>query len=252
MKGKLLKFKDSRLFGIGLMLLCILIGVGSGASAMTADVVAGESGGVVGVGEIQSSQFSRENSEDLLLNDIEKKVVKIRPMGNPLEQISRYVTRRAAKSQIQQYYSTDVLPVKALLSVAYAEPATGDDHITIDTSADKIFSVKETIIFPEVYGYDDTGTIQTEQFLQAYIVNKASDKKLILKAVNGKTIGGVENSFPALPANTPILRMGRAHNEIDRQTTPYAVVPTKDTQFLQIFKAQIEETTLQSIANIGR
>lgn len=248
MKEKLLKFKDSRVFTVCLMLLCVLLGVG-GANAMTADVVAGEGGGVVGVGEIQSSQFSRENSEDLLLNDIEKKVVKIRPMGNPLEQISRYVTRRTAKSQIQQYYSTDVLPVKAMLSTEYTEPATGEDHITIGTTSDKIFSIKETIIFPEVYGYDETGTVKTEQFFQAYIVNKAADKKLILKAVNGKTIGGVENSFPALPANTPILRMGRAHNEVDRQTTPYAVVPTKDTQYLQIFKAQIEETTLQSIAN---
>ena len=148
MKEKLLKFKDSRLFGIGLMLLCILIGVGSGASAMTADVVAGEGGGVVGVGEIQSSQFSRENSEDLLLNDIEKKVVKIRPMGNPLEQISRYVTRRAAKSQIQQYYSTDVLPVKAKLSAAYTEPATGEDHITIGTDADKNILCKRNYYFP--------------------------------------------------------------------------------------------------------
>ena len=46
-----------------------------------------------------------------------------------------------------------------------------------------------------------------------------------------------------------MLRCGRAHNEVDIQTPAYAQVPTKSTQFLQIFKCQIEETTLQKIAN---
>ena len=249
MKQKILKFKDSGLFVIIVMLLCSLFGVAGDAHALTANVVAGEGGGVIGTDQIQSTQFSRENSPEFLLNEVEKKVVMIRPMGNPLEQISRYVTRRKSNSQIVEFASTDVLPVTANLNVGYTEPSTGEDHITIGTTLDKIFSVKETIIFPEVRGYDKTGTIQTEQFFQAYIVNKAADKKLIIKAVNGKTIGGVKGSFPTLPANTPILRMGRAHNEIDRQTPPYAVVPTEDNQYLQIFKAQIEETTLQKISD---
>jgi hypothetical protein len=33
------------------------------------------------------------------------------------------------------------------------------------------------------------------------------------------------------------------------RTSPYAVVPTKSTQYLQVFRCQIEESTLQKIAN---
>ncbi|MFT3994400.1 MAG: DUF5309 family protein [Dysgonomonas sp.] len=248
MKQKIKLFKESGLFMVVVMLLCSFVGVAD-IGAMTADVVPGANAGVTETNQINSTQFSRENSEDLLLNDIEKKVVKIRPMGNPLEQLSRYATRRSATSQIQQYYATDVLPVMTTLKTAYTAPGTGEDHVTIDTNNNNIFSAKETIIFPEVLGYDETGTLQTEVYFQAYITKKADDKKLILKAVNGQNIGGVMNSIPSLPANTPILRCGRAHNEVDIQTPAYAQVPTKSTQFLQIFKCQIEETTLQKIAN---
>jgi hypothetical protein len=230
------------------MLLCSLLGI-TDAGAMTADAVAGAGGGVVDPGAINTVQFSRENSEDLILNDVERKVVKIRPMGNPLEQLSRYATRRSSHSQIHEYYSTDVLPVKTTLKTGYTPGTTGDDHVTIDTNNNAIFSVKETIIFPSVLGYDDTGAVQTEVNFVAYVVNKASDKKLIIKPVNGRSIGGVGNSVPALPVGTPILRAGRGHNEVDMQTSAYACDPTKTRQFLQIFKCQIEETTLHKIAD---
>jgi hypothetical protein len=250
MKEKFRLFRESGLFMVIILLLCTLFGIGD-ASCMTADVVAGASGGAINPDAIASAQFSRENSDDLLLNDIEKKVVKVRPMASPMTQLGMYASKRKATSQIQQYYMTDVLPVNATLATAYTEPDSGNgvDTVTINTSSNSIFSAKETIIFPAVNGYNDNGTAQTEQFFMAYILKKQDDGRLIIKAVNGKSIGGTSNSIPTLAANTAILRCGRAHNEIDMRTSPYAVVPTKSTQYLQIFRCQIEESTLQKIAN---
>lgn len=239
-------FKNGSFVMMLIMILCSFLGVVD-AGAIGAEAVAGPTGGVVETSQVVTTQFTHENSEDLLLNDIERRVVKIRPMGNPLEQLSRYATRRKSNSQKHQYYSTDTLPVSAKVKTKFDE-STGLAQATIDTTNNGIFSKYETIIVPSVNGYTEAG-VKSEEFLVLYILDKAEDGKLIVEAVNGKKIGDNENSIPSLPADTILIRAGRAHNEIDMQTTTYACVPTKKTQYLQIFRAQIEESTLQKISD---
>jgi hypothetical protein len=254
MRQKIKLFKESGLFILIIMLLCSLFGVVD-AGAMTADVVASAEGGVIATDTTNTAQFARENSDDLLLNDIEKKVVKVNAGAAPMTQFAFYATKRSATSMIQEHYLTDVLPDSTTLKTAYTEPSggapVGVETTTIDTNNNDIFSAKETIIFPSVKGYDENGTTQTEQFFMAYILKKTDEGKLVIKAVNGKAIGGVANSIPTLAAGTKMLRCGRAHNEIDMRTPAYAVVPTKKNQYLQIFRCQIEESTLEKIANKG-
>lgn len=242
-------FKDRSFAMLLVMVICSLLGVVD-AGVMGAETVAGATGGVVETGVENTTQFSRENSEDLLLNDIERRVVKIRPMGNPLEQLARYATKRQSKSQIHQYYSTDTLPVSAKVKTKYDAPSTGngDTQVNLDTTNNGIFSKFETVIVPSVKGYNEAG-VQTEEFLVLYILDKTEDGKLVVTPVNGKTIGSETNCVPSLAADTVLIRAGRAHNEIDMQTTTYACVPTKKTQYLQIFRAQIEESTLQKISD---
>ncbi|RHJ77698.1 DUF5309 family protein [Parabacteroides sp. AM08-6] len=239
-------FKNGSFVMMLIMILCSFLGVVD-AGAIGAEAVTGPTGGVVETNQVVTTQFTHENSEDLLLNDIERRVVKIRPMGNPLEQLSRYATRRKSNSQKHQYYSTDTLPVSAKVKTKFDE-STGLAQATIDTTNNGIFSKYETIIVPSVNGYTEAG-VKSEEFLVLYILDKAEDGKLIVEAVNGKKIGDNENSIPSLPADTILIRAGRAHNEIDMQTTTYACVPTKKTQYLQIFRAQIEESTLQKISD---
>jgi hypothetical protein len=247
---KIKMFKESGLFMLTVMLLCSLFGVVD-AGAITADVIAGTEGGALAPGGINTAQFSRENSDNLLLNDIEKKVVKVNAGASVMTQLAFYATKRSATSMIQEHYLTDVLPDNTTLKTAYTAPASGNgvEVATIDTNNNDIFSTKETIIFPGVKGYNENGTEQTEQYFMAYILKKTDEGKLSIKAVNGKKIGNTDNSIPSLAADAKILRCGRAHNEIDMRTAPYAVVPTKKVQYLQSFRCQIEESTLQKIAN---
>ncbi len=246
MKKVFEKLKDSGLLMIVIMLTCSLFGVGG---VMTADAVVPTSGiGVVEVGDISTDQATRANVPGLNLNDIERKVVVIRPMGNPLATISRYVTKKGAKSRIQEYFSTDVLPVKTTVKTEYTEPTTGNASTiaTLATNNDLIFSIKETILFPGIKGWSKDGTVQTNQFLQGYIINKESDKRLIIKVVNGKLIGNVIG-VPTIPINSVIIRAGRAHNELDIQTGKFANLPTPTVQYIQNFKCQIEQSTLEKI-----
>lgn len=249
MKRTIRKFMNSNVFMFMLMLVSVLMGVD--ATAMTADAVVGgkdgKSQGVVETDKISTTRFSRENSEDLLLNEIERKVVKIRPMGNPLEQLARYSTRRSSKSRIVQYYAVDVLPVKTTIKDAVVKGEEGEQRINLKTNNDNIFSAKETIIFPNVFGYDENGN-QTESFFQAYILDKDKNGLDVIPC-NGCTVGGKQNCFPDIAKDAVILRAGRAHNEVDIQTSRYAAVPTKLTQYLQTFRAQVEETTLNKIAD---
>lgn len=232
-----------------IMLVCAAFGVVDG-SVLAADATSMAGGGVAVTGETVTTQVIRENVDSLLLNDIERKVVKIRPMGNPLEQLARYAVRRSSKSQIHEYYSTDTIPSSAKLSGAYTEEAvTGAPQVTINTTNNAIFSIYETIIVPGVKGWNEAGTAQTEEFLQLYIVDKSADGKLIVKPVNGKAIGATENSMPTIADQKVLIRAGRAHNETDMRTTTYAAVPTKKKQNLQIFRAQIEESTLAKMAD---
>jgi len=232
-----------------IMLVCAAFGVVDG-SVLAADATAMAGGGVAVTGETVTTQVIRENVDSLLLNDIERKVVKIRPMGNPLEQLARYATRRSSKSQIHEYYSTDTIPSAAKMSGVYTEETvTGAPQVTINTTNNAIFSIYETVIVPGVKGWNEAGTAQTEEFLQLYIVDKAADGKLIVKPVNGKVIGATENAMPTIADQKVLIRAGRAHNETDMRTTTYAAVPTKRKQYLQIFRAQIEESTLAKMAD---
>lgn len=231
-------FKSGSFATFIILLMCSLLGVVD-AGALGAEAVAAPGGGVIQPGVEVTTQFTREHSEDLLLNDIEKRVVKIRPMGNPLEQFARYATRRNSKSQIHEYYSTDTLPASSTLKTAYT--GADNEQDTLDTNNNGIFSKYETIILP-TYTVTPTASDVDPGFLMLYIIDKAQDGKLIVKAVNADTI-------PSLAVGSLMVRAGRAHNELDMQTTTYASVPTKKKQYLQIFRAQIEESTLQKISD---
>jgi hypothetical protein len=250
MKEKFKLFKDSGLFTLIILLLCSVFGVAD-AGAMTAEVITLPEGGVASVNDINTDQFARENSEDLNLPDVQRKVVRINAGANPLVQFAFFANKESATSRVQELYLVDILPDNTTLKTAYTEPDSGNgvETVTIDTNNNDIFSAKETLIFTSVRGYDESGAAQTEQYFVGYILRRTDEGKLVIKAVNGKAIGGTGNSVPTLPANTVILRAGRAHNEIDMRTEPFALVPTKETQYLQSFRCQVEQSTLDKIAN---
>ena len=67
-----------------------------------------------------------------------------------------------------------------------------------------------------------------------------------VQAVNG-TVSGEDTVVPILTANDQLVKMGNSKGEKDAQTAPFAIIPTKDYNYTQIFMAQMEQSLYERI-----
>ncbi len=171
---------------------------------------------------------------DLLLSEIDRRIVKIRPSSTPLDQISRLAGCRRCRSMVVDYYSVDTKPS----GTKVRSTKVVDNMFMISTEHDAIFAESETVMFPDTY--TDGG-----EPLVGYVVGRDLKDGVLVLPVNVETLDDV--IFPA--AGHGIVRMGRAAGELDVQTPQFEALPRKATNYCQIFKAQVEESTLQKLTN---
>lgn len=213
--------------------------------AFAAAVVAG----VAGVGRHIDGTPLTTNIADtvspgLLRNEIDDRIVKIRPMSTPLDQISRYGGARLCGSMKVEYYSVDTKPASARLTAAVPAPdgrGSGYIQVALETDNNAIFQPTTTLIVPGVKSSSGGSLV-------LYVVsndNTATGLKVV--AVNNKA--GQTFALPAIAAGTEIVRMGRAATELDVMTSQFEALPTKSENLCQIFKAQVEQSTFMKIAN---
>ena len=236
---------------IALCIFCLLMPDSTEISLTATTIVTGSAGGKHIIDGPVTTSLSETTSPGLLRNEIDDRIVKIRPMSTPIDQLSRWAGSRACGSMIVDYYAVDTRPTETTLAVQYdenpADGANGYQIATIYTENDAIFDASETILVPEVQGYDSEGNYNGALVL--YIVSKGETEGLNVIAVNGKRSGGYINVIPTIPEGAKLIRMGRAAAELDVQTPQFEAMPTKKQNFCQIFKAQVEQSTFQSIAN---
>ena len=170
----------------------------------------------------------------LLLSEIDSRIVKIRPSSTPLDQISRLAGSRQCKSMVVNYYSVDTKPSGTdVLSANLV-----DNLLQVSTEHDAIFAQSETVMFP------DTVTAEGDP-LVGYVVNRDITGGVLILPVN--VAEGVQVPIPA--NGDSVVRMGRAAGELDVQTPQFEALPRKATNFCQIFKAQVEESTMHKLTN---
>lgn len=222
-----------------------LQGGGTLSGALAAAVVAG----VAGVGRhIEGAPLTTEMADTvspgLLRNEIDDRIVKIRPMSTPLDQISRYGGARLCGSMKVEYYSVDTKPAVARLTKAVAAPdgrGSGYVQTALETDNNTIFQPTTTLIVPGVKSSSGGSLV-------LYVVsNDNTPTGLKVIAINNKA--GQANALPAMPEGTEIVRMGRAATELDVMTSQFEALPTKSDNLCQIFKAQVEQSTFMKIAN---
>ena len=199
-----------------------------------------------------TTDLTREGSPSLLLNEIDQQIVKIRPMSTPIDQISRYAGTKHAGSMVVDYYSVDTKPTKTTLhdSIIGDEVNTGEDTpmVVINTNNNEIFDPTDTILVQDVSGYNHEGTEESTEDLMLYVVSR-DNSGITVMAVNGPTVNGVRNCFPDIIQGTTLVRMGRAASELDVQSPQFESLPKKSRNLCQIFKMQVEQSTLQRLAN---
>lgn len=251
MKQKLLKFKDSGLFLVIVMLLCSILGVTDG-SAMTADTtIPLDRGGNVDTAAMTKITGMDERSEDLILAELDERVTKIRPHDVILDTIGRTVDdqkilgdgERNSRNQQVEHYAISTIELVATVTTGITDTAAA--QVVLETSDPKIFASEQTIIVSGIKGFLPTGAPDPLRSLMLYVVNKDSSGHPIVVAVNGKpSASGDGTTVPAIPVGTKLIRAGRAGSETQIQTDPYSAVPTKFLQYLQKFMAQVEVSTL--------
>lgn len=187
-----------------------------------------------------------------MLNEIDQQIVKIRPMSTPIDQISRYAGSKHSGSMVVDYYSVDTKPTKTILlqSVDESDVKPGDETpiTVINTQNNDIFDPTDTILVQNTPGYTSDGLTESQQDLMLYVIGRDSNGVSVV-AVNGPTINNVPNCIPEIPARTTLVRMGRAASELDVQSPQFEALPKKSRNLCQIFKMQVEQSTLQRLSN---
>lgn len=203
---------------------------------------------------ITTTETISANSPELLRNSIDDRIVKVRPMSTPIDQLSRCGRSRRSGSMTVEYYSVDTKKTESSITEnapggAGAKKSDSLFSHVVKTADDTIFEASETILVPEINGYNDDGTPGGPLVL--YVLDRPTTGGIEVAPVNGlpvKGMTGMSINMPALPAGTRLVRMGRAATELDVQTAQFAALPQKDSNHCQIFKMQVEQSTLAKIA----
>ncbi len=202
----------------------------------------GTTGGTHVVSAPLTIQTTAAEESELLMSDIDSRLVKVRPMATPIDQISRQGGARQCKSMQVDYYSVDTLPGETIIMADRS--ASESESLAVTVKNGSIFAESDTVMALLV---DGQGNPKTSANAPVFYVESAEDTRLTLKVVNPEPDEN-DNVFPSLPKGTRLIRMGRAAAELDVQTAQAQVLPKKSKNLCQIFKAQVEQSVLHRLA----
>jgi hypothetical protein len=214
------------------------------------EVAPGTNGGNHVVGTPLTTSLTEKYAPGLLRNSVDERIVKINPMSTPIDQISRCAGARSCGSMTVEYYSVDTKKTETTLKDGFkggsgiARSPEMHTYI-INTNDDAIFEVSETILMPEVKGVDENGN---EAELVLYVYSRPDSGGIEVYPVNGTLSEDGYRTLPRLNDGVKLVRMGRAATELDVQTAQFSALPRKANNNCQIFKMQVEQSTMQKIA----
>jgi hypothetical protein len=199
----------------------------------------------------------------LLQPEVSQKITEMFPSKVPLGHILRklgtvpHFGDHGTGAYRHEYYSADYRPVQTTVSAAYAVPS-GGATLTAELSVANInMFTKDDTILPKFasptsaqLGYDySTGVAVPKGSLQLIVVGiDRGQGKITVQTTNGLRAAAGNPStatMPAIPKDTPLIRLGTALGEIDAQASPWGDLPGKDFNYLQTFGSQFEVTPEQ-------
>ncbi len=194
---------------------------------------------------------TKQTSPELLRNSVDQRIVRIRPTSTPIDQLSRCAGSRSCGSMTVEYYSVDTKQTETTNTASVdlssaTDRGMGTYTYKLPVKDVKIFEPSETILFPSVKVQN------TDSCLVAYVYGiDESNNTLEIVSINGpidSSKGENVHGFPIIPSGNRVVRMGRAATELDVMTPQFQALPKKASNNCQIFKMQIEESTLHKIA----
>lgn len=255
-------FKFGR-FILSLCLSLFTICMGASAGVMMADAsnlpdagktAAGEGAGPAG---IATETAGRANGDpEFYTKDIDSRIVKIRPMATPIDQISRYAKAQSSDSFEIKYYSVGTRPITCKTTESISAQETGAS-VSLPVDDANMFTLDDTIRVVGVkakYNYKgvayDPDDENTPDLVLCVCGRNDSTSMPTVYAVNGNLdTSGQSIWLPAIPAGTTLVRMGKACGELDVQTGRFNNIPMPEIQYCQNFMIQVEQSTFDKIAD---
>ena len=154
----------------------------------------------------------------------------------------------------QLNYNVDTKPTQTTLTTGYTEGtgvvsgSTAGPKVTLSLASNEIFDASDTVLVVGVPGYESDGTTVSLHELVLYVTASDGTEGVTVLPVNGKTVNGVPGCLPSLAAGTTLIRMGRAATELDVMSPQFEALPQKAQNYCQIFKMQVEQSTLQKLS----
>lgn len=246
-----------------LTLLTVLVGASSGVIMADATALpdagksnSGEGGIGLGSDGIATESAGRQDGDpDFYTKDIDQRIVKIRPMATPIDQISRYAKAQPSDSFEVKYYSVGTRPISCKVSSQVTAQSAGAS-ITLPVDDPNMFTLDDTIRVVGVKGkfnekgvaYDSSDENAPDLVLCVCGRNDSTSMPTVY-AVNGALDSkGQPTWVPAIASGTTLVRMGKACGELDVQTGRFNNIPTAETQYCQNFMIQVEQSTFDKIA----
>ena len=262
---KKMKKASGWIVSFALSLVALLIGVNSGvlladASALPDAGVTNSGAGGNGVatppdGIATETQGRSDGDPEFYTKDIDKRIVKIRPMATPIDQISRYAKAQPSKHFDVKYYSVGTRPISCKTTSAVTAQSSGAS-ITLPVDDANMFTLDDTIRVVGVKGtYDDKGVAydatdpNTPDLVLCVCGRDNTTSMPVVFAVNGNKDSNNQTIYvPAIAKGTTLVRMGKACGELDVQTGRFNNLPTPEIQYCQNFMIQVEQSTFDKIA----
>jgi hypothetical protein len=239
------------------LLLSVLMFVASvlagGSSVMAEAVITGmaEGGATITAGNgdtLAEGAFTLKDgeiaSDELFMEDVDKRITKIRPMSTPIDQISRHAGKATKTDSLEvKYYSVATRPINGKVKTK-VNASTTADRFALELFDSSMLDIGDTLRFIGINGYkEDFTTVDTGVDFVGLVIDIDSSGKFVVQPVNGGGGATANVGYPEIPANAAIVRMGRAGAELDVTTSVFSNVPTPETQYCQKFMMQVEEST---------
>ena len=250
-----------KVLGALLSLLALITGVHGGmlmaAATDLPDAGVTSSGSGTDTGGIATETEGRADGDsEFYTKDIDSKIIKIRPMATPIDQISRYAKAQKSDSFEVKYYSVGSRPISCKTNAAVVAQTSGSSMaLPVDDS--NMFTLDDTIRVVGVKGlFDDKGVAydaaspKTPDLVLCVCGIDGTTGMPSVYAVNGaKDANGQPIWLPAISSGATLVRMGKACGELDVQTGRFNNIPTAEIQFCQNFMIQVEQSTFDKIAD---
>lgn len=262
------KLKKSKSFLLRIMLafMAIVFGASHGVimaaatdlpdAGKTSSGAEGDGGTDSTAGIATETQGRKDGDPNLYMSDVDQRIIKIRPMATPIDQISRYAKSSSCNSFEVKYYSVGTREIKCTTTEKVEAMASGAS-VKLPVSDANMFTLDDTIRVVGVKGVTgpdgkayEPDADNVPDLVLCVCGRDASTSMPVVYAVNGKMDSSTHQPIwlPEIPQNSVLIRMGKACGELDVQTGRFNNIPTPETQYCQNFMIQIEQSTFDKIA----